>query len=312
MSDYDSAKGSFWLPFVMDSIKPGITTDALNCSPLGFRYSINRLGKCIAPGDELQGPVSLLVGGSTVFGVGASSDELTVPSLLAKRRDENWFNLGTRGATLAQNLAQFMIFRQLIGPVKDIVILGGWNDVTVFQMAPLFARYYGLFHGFTLYFKTMNRSDVDITKREIIFPEQWSSLIKLSIDKQETRPFFREHMSNVLDNWKFVADGLGARIQFVAQPVSFCCPHDLTEMERQWFATKSNLTSFEQAAQSFREWYLDMLAEECGAVDMPFANSNDAFGEGVEEPLFIDPVHLTDRGNEEMATVIESTFPDSR
>ena len=308
LKDYEQAKPSFWLPFVMDTLEPNISSGAMNSDPLGFRYTIDARGEKLSPATDAEGPVSLLIGGSTVLGVGATSDRKTISSLLAARRNEAWLNLGVRGATLAQNFYQYLVFRSLIGPVRRIVLLAGWNDVTSFMMAPLFTRHYGVFHGFTEYFRTMNAPQVGFGRGHIDFPRRWSSLIEFSDGRDAVRSAFCEHIRDTLDNWKFVADGMGANISFVAQPMAFHCPHRLTPEELNWFETKTNIPTLKRAAQPYKDWHIGSLAEACVRLGIPFEDSNESFGESVDDSLFIDPMHLTDRGYEEMANLVERMF----
>ncbi|MFP6749688.1 MAG: hypothetical protein VCD66_19095, partial [Alphaproteobacteria bacterium] len=160
--DYEGAKPSLWLPFVMDAMEPNLTTMAMNSDAMGFRFTIDGGGERLSPQSAVGQPVSLFIGGSTALGVGATTDAMTIPSLLTQGRGEPWFNLGIRGCTIAQNLIQFMVFRPQIGKVRRIVLFAGWNEVNGFIMSPLFTRYYGAFHGFMRYFEAMNGGKLDI------------------------------------------------------------------------------------------------------------------------------------------------------
>ena len=306
--DYEGAKPSLWLPFVMDSMEPNISTAAMNSDPMGFRYTIGANDQRLSPHAKTEQPVSLFVGGSTALGVGATSDRMTIPSLLAQGSGEPWYNLGVRGCTIAQNLIHFMIFRPEIGKVRRIVLFAGWNEVNGFIMSPLFTRYYGAFHGFMQYFQTMNDGKVDISRQEITFPKDWASLVRFSLDKEKTRPLFLEHMANTLDNWKFIADGLDAELIFIMQPSSFCCPHDLTEQEQRWFENKTNLAKLKRAVEPYTGWFADALVAECQRLGIPFRDCNKSFGKDLDRPLFIDPLHLTDQGNEEVVKIIDNVL----
>ena len=306
--DYEGAKPSLWLPFVMDAMEPNLSSTAMNSDPLGFRYSIDGSGQRLSPYTPLDSPVSLFIGGSTALGVGATTDATTIPSLLSQKRQEPWFNLGMRGCTIAQNLIQFMIFRPQIGRVKQLVLFAGWNEVNGFIMSPLFTRYYGAFHGFSKYFEAMNGEKVEISRKTISYPENWSSLISFSLDKEATRAQFLEHMRNILDNWKFIANGLVAELIFVLQPASFCVPHELTTEEQSWFENKSNLATLRRAAKSFEGWFAEALLAECQRLGIPFLDSNKIFGRDLNESLFIDPLHLTDQGNREIVKIVDNVL----
>ena len=312
LRDYEGAKPSLWLPFVMDCMEPNIATDAINSDPLGFRYSIGKDGQKYSPHSPVKEPVSLFVGGSSAFGVGATSDRNTVPSILAARHGEPWYNLAVRGFNISQNLMQFMVFRSVLGDVRRIVIFAGWNEVHGFVMAPLFTRYYGSFHGFMQYFQTMNDDKVLITRKKIEFPERWMSLVMASVNKEKTKPYFIEQTRNMLSNWKFVSDALGADLIFLVQPISFCCPHVPTDEERRLFDAKTNVKSIKRTLAPFRDWFVGVLEDECTRLGIRFQDCNATFGKDVNLPLFIDPFHLTDHGNAAVADIIDTHLSASK
>ena len=131
---------------------------------------------------------------------------------------------------------------------------------------------------------------------------------KLSLDKEATRAQFLEHTCNTLDNWKFVANALGAELIFVMQPVSFCAPHELTTEEESWFENKSNMAKLRRAAEPFEGWFAEALSAECQRLGIPFEDSNKTFGLNINEPLFIDPLHLTDQGNREIVKIVDNVL----
>jgi hypothetical protein len=308
IKDYDSAKPSLWLPFVMDGMEPNLQSKAMNTDSMGFRYTFGDGNQKMSPQTKSDYPVSLFVGGSTAFGVGATSDGATIPSILARRRKEPWYNLGARGVTITQNLIQFMVFRSEIGSVRRIVLFSGWNEINGFLMAPLYTRYYGAFHGSMRYFQTMNRDKIEFSRKKISFPQNWATLVHSSIDKEISRPLLAEHFRNTLANWKFMADGLNADLIFLLQPVSFCSPHELVEQEILFFSQKKNISKLKRGAEPINGWFSELLAAECDHLGIAFRNCNETFGREVDVPLFIDPLHLTDEGNEEMANIVENVL----
>ena len=68
------------------------------------------------------------------------------------------------------------------------------------------------------------------------------------------------------------------------------------------------MPSLKRAAEPYREWHIGSLADSCAKLGIPFTDSNELFGKGIDESLFIDPLHLTDQGYAEMANLVESTL----
>jgi len=73
-----------WEPFVMRACLPHIGREELHTDAWGLRRSLGHDGRALTvesvPRDE---PVDIVTGTSFSFGVGASSDEATLPSCLA-------------------------------------------------------------------------------------------------------------------------------------------------------------------------------------------------------------------------------------
>ncbi len=75
----------------------------------------------------------ILVGGSSVFGVGATSDSSTLASLLWSRyaRSAPWLNFGGWPFNSSQKVLLFTLYRHLLGQVSEIVIFSGVNAIMV-------------------------------------------------------------------------------------------------------------------------------------------------------------------------------------
>jgi lysophospholipase L1-like esterase len=50
------------------------------------------------------------------------------------------------------------------------------------------------------------------------------------------------------------------------------------------------------------------LVAECQRLGIPFRDCNKSFGKDLDRPLFIDPLHLTDQGNEEVVKIIDNVL----
>ena len=112
-----------------DEIIPNQSTDSITINGLGFRgaeFSI------IKPPDTYR---IFMVGGSTMFGAGATSDKTTIPGYLQQLLNEKDFgfdidviNSGIQGADSYAELK--LIEQKLVRFSPDLVIIyDGWNDL---------------------------------------------------------------------------------------------------------------------------------------------------------------------------------------
>lgn len=121
-----------WLPYLMyfhptDHCSPVVNTDSS-----GFRYS-ESLGTnySVIDGGKNNGPVRLLAGSSTVFGIGASADSWTLASRLTHNdsRGQRWINFGGRSFNSTQELVLFTLNRHHLPRVDEIVLFSGFNNL---------------------------------------------------------------------------------------------------------------------------------------------------------------------------------------
>lgn len=129
MEEYDNLSQDFALYSMFTHTKNfsgfHITTDNY-----GFRYSEFE-NKLISLETELfsQKKTNLIIGGSTVFGVGASNDQNTISSYLSKKTNERWINIGLRAGNSFQ---EYLNLIKILGKLKnigEIVFLSGLNDI---------------------------------------------------------------------------------------------------------------------------------------------------------------------------------------
>ena len=84
---------------------------------------------------ELPSPKGVVVGGSAAFGVGASHDRATIPSLLSREGGMRWWNAGGR----AFNSTQEVLWSLLHLPrVDEVILLTGVNNLLAHQCSANF------------------------------------------------------------------------------------------------------------------------------------------------------------------------------
>ena len=112
-----------------DEMIPNQITDSIIINSLGFRGS---------EFSEIKPPTTyriFMLGGSTMFGTGATSDETTIPGYLQQFLDEKDFgfgveviNSGIQGADSSTEVD--LVEQKLVNFSPDLVIIyDGWNDL---------------------------------------------------------------------------------------------------------------------------------------------------------------------------------------
>ena len=127
MADY-RAETQVYVPYVMHGARPAIRRLSHSTDEYGFRRTL-RGGEpmSLAAFHALPaaGKPSALIGNSTAFGVGASSDAATIASQLNALGSRVWFNFAGRTFNQVQELIAFLLFAP--ARVDTAVLMTGIN-----------------------------------------------------------------------------------------------------------------------------------------------------------------------------------------
>ena len=149
-----------WLPFLMYFHQTNYSSEVINTDSQGFRFSF-KIDKKYSPNTNLNNrKVNLLIGSSTVFGVGATSDDKTLPSQLnnmSKENDAVWLNFGGRGFNSTQELILFLLHRHQLPQIENIVIMSGINNLVLSRFSFEQDGGYGSFFFSGEYYQQMNK-----------------------------------------------------------------------------------------------------------------------------------------------------------
>ena len=95
LKTYDNI-GIEWVPHLMFTQTTNFRSEIVNTDCCGLRFNEKpNLNQSILD-EKITGKKSVLIGGSTAFGVGSSSDQKTISSLLSNSPDHHFYNLGCR------------------------------------------------------------------------------------------------------------------------------------------------------------------------------------------------------------------------
>ena len=143
-------------PFVLAVGKPHYRSQSVNIDRLGLREQYDSDGRFINI-DTMKYDYercNIIVGGSTVFGVDATSDKTTLGARLTEP-GVPCINLGVRGALSQQELILFHQIKRFLPPIDNIILMTGINNCSIaFLPDSLFYPDYGGVFSEQYYYNT--------------------------------------------------------------------------------------------------------------------------------------------------------------
>ncbi|MFD7134570.1 SGNH/GDSL hydrolase family protein [Streptomyces sp. NPDC059894] len=308
-----------WLPYLMYFHASDHRSEVVNTDRLGFRLSEGQGQRASAGGRVPEGPVRLIAGSSTVFGIGASSDGDTLASRLWDRHAPAlpWLNFGGRSFNSAQELLLFTLYRHLVPQIEEIVLFTGFNNLGLARLPRWMQGDSGAFFNGHEYFEQVQ--ELQARQRRATGQSRWSarrapqrSEAELSVpDLSGQLDLAVELTLRHLDNWRLIAQGLGARLTFVLQPLAPWVRERPAHQERLLFDELDGIANFSQAygdictIEAGRR-YADQLRGGCEKLNVPFLDLNPVLGSAIkdEDWVFVDRIHFTDEGHDIVAGLL--------
>lgn len=301
-----------WLPYLMYFHPAEHRSAAVNTDSSGFRYS-EADGRRYSVADHGDiGPVRLLAGSSTVFGIGASSDAWTLSSRMTEHdpRPQPWLNLGGRSFNSTQELLLFSLYRHLLPSVEEIVLLSGFNNLGLARLPASARGEHGAFFNCNQFFDALGPESrqqkpvLSILRR-----------VKDQSGEPEPVPGMEEQIAYAaeltlrhLDVWRALANDLGAKLTFVLQPLAGWVREVGSPQEERLFAELDELGNFRQTygdilQQEVCRGYAEAIEAGAKKMDVGFLNLSPVLAEAVEADqwLFVDRIHFTDSGHDFVA-----------
>jgi hypothetical protein len=313
MREYDDAHfnddGAIrWIPYIMHFHPASYRSPVVNTDSLGFRFTTCNGQSIAVDGYEPHESVSILVGSSTIFGVGASSDAATMASCLNTRspsKSAPWINMGGRLHNSAQELVLHVLVRHRLAKVDRIVLFSGFNDLALARL-PAALRYEG--GGFFLcdgFFKRLEGTRRRLYRR---LHRTRSGAGKTMVDGDLLDIDQQLHYAaglvlRHLDVWRSLADDAGAELTYVLQPLASWVRDRGTDEEAALFSYLDKRAGFSEmygdiARCDVGAAYAHLLREGCAGMGIRFADMTPLIGAAIEPTdwIFVDRIHLTDLG----------------
>jgi hypothetical protein len=309
MRDYDElGMNQEWVPHLMYFHPRNASLMSVSTDEYGFRKT---------SGAKNDSPTALLVGGSSVFGIGATSDSKTIPSLLNAATRYNWLNFGGRAFNSTQEviLLHLANIKKIDGP---IIVMSGINNLTRSLMAGSVSPMYGAFFQQGLFEHQMRSSEVGI--RELSQKLFVQICIKFGLNKKtlttaQSRQSKAESYASMLkvferdcEYLQMLAKKNNTTATFVLQPFIPWLNKSLTPEEINLFALlDQEAEGFSQVLRELeqsKEGYRRDIEITCEKTGLSFLDLNSASELNRPDWLFVDRAHFTDEGNDTVAKLL--------
>ena len=310
MVDYDElGMRQEWVPYLMYFNPCNVVLKSVSTDERGFRKTT---------GGESTKSTALLIGGSTVFGIGATSDGATITSRLNGLTKNNWLNFGGRAFNSTQEamLVHLANTTKVDGP---IVVMSGINNLTRLLLPGNFSSMYGAFFQQSFFEKQMATAAVG--NRELLRMLINGLLKKFGIGKSAkslspsettTKAGSYSAMLKVFERdceyLQMFAKHHGTTASFAMQPFAPWMSKTLSTQETQLFALLDQdgggFSPVLNELTEYKKKYSQDLQTICSKVGMMYLDLNESPELQRPEWLFVDRAHLTDAGYDTVAKIL--------
>jgi len=301
MIDYDElGLHKEWVPHLMYFHPRNVVYKSVSTDDRGFRNTT---------GSQNKKSTALLIGGSTVFGIGATSDGATIASQLNKMTESNWLNFGGRAFNSTQEamLVHLANLEKIDGP---IVVMSGINNLIRSLLPGRFSPMYGAFFDQSLYEKKM--ASALVGNRELLrmlfagvrakfgLAKKTIATAPSKLAKADSYATMLSVFERDCEYLQMLANKNNTSVTFVMQPFIPWINKSLVSQETELFALldqeADGFSLVLRELAEYRDQYDKDLHAICSKVGVKYLNLNDAPELQQPDWLFVDRVHLADNG----------------
>jgi len=335
MKEYDKI-GTTWLPYLMYFHAPDYSSRVLNTDSRGFRVTYKNSERIGDFKNIEKLPVCLLAGGSFAFGVGATNDGETIPSILNSMTHYLWLNFSGRAFSSTQELLLFLFHQAEIKNIKKIVILSGVNNLILHYLSREYRKEIGSFYFSNRYNRRMNSSSMSLKRKivgaffrpflgdnmdysrvskeellEHVFDRGKRQNIRCENNPRREKSGYnapREDLLHVLkrdiSNWKMIREYHGIELHYVLQPFANWIEKKLSREEEELFAELDkhphNQWKILRDKMNLEQyaWFLEKVRNICEFNGIRFFDMNRAISAKRLDGkwLYVDRAHFTNEG----------------
>jgi len=323
LKEYDKMGSGIYTPYAMLSGPLSYKSKNINTDMYGFRHTLTNNNIFKLSEIEKYDEVNILVGGSTVFGVGSNSDSSTITSLLSSKTNECWINLGIRGCNSLTEYVQLIRFIGKAKKIKNIIFLSGMNDLylrlvheNIQNIDPGFGTKFAditAFHPYKQSLAILLSNLYNLEPKDLIGKSFFNMLFKpfdkkikenkkLDLDSK-IEEFFKIYSRNFM-LYKGLSNSLNCNVIFLIQPLIFWTDKVITKKEKDileylekiqkndyWNEVRNILTE-----KNIKETIINNFDKIGNKFQVKCYDSNKLFNH-IDKTCFVDSIHLSDYGN---------------
>ncbi len=325
-----------WLPTLTFTNAARWRSNVLNTDEFAFRHSYTGEGRLLTISKDASLPCNIILGGSTAWGCGATSDYHTISSRLMSHTGQTCWNLGVRGYSSTQELLCYHTYRHLFKNVRNVILFSGVNDLALYFFNKKYPSYGGGVYYWThllrgvipdttfynrlkrYFLRGMSKGDVDLPKISLVnaicrrlkndpsglpmLPEP-SVAIETIEDHFAQKDLILHAIENNFRTWAALAKYDGFRFVYILQPLATWIDRIQTEEEQELFEYihklgNSKRVHVDSMNIEIYQWFTGALREICAKYKIEFHDMNALFAASPDKNdwLFVDRVHLSDKG----------------
>jgi hypothetical protein len=315
--DFDDRSQTRWLPYLMYFHRAGYHSDVINTDQRGFRISHGRDQRASAGGSLPAGPVRLLVGSSTAFGIGVTADAATMASRLWTQYAPSlpWLNFAGRSFASTQEAILFLLYHHLLPPIERIVFFSGLNDLALSRLPAEQRGDHGGFFNCGEYYEQMEELRARHRKPQGGFG--WRGKGRPSTPALDTTVLpLADRIANAveltsrhLESWRLLAPGVP--VSYVLQPLATWIREQPAPQEKLLFGELDEISNFWQlygdiSTKEAGRTYAAAMRAACEKQDVSFVDISPVIADAVGEQdwLFVDRAHFTDFGADVVSRLV--------
>ncbi len=314
-ADYDSNE-LYLRPYLTFCSRPGLQGGVFSTDALGFRRSASTEGYVDSPRWLLQGGGGLALGGSFVFGVGASTDDATLPSQLAHLLGSPQLNLGVCAGNSLQELIAAIPF---LDRASTVLVCSGINNVFASLQSLGHNELYGplFFEGALATLGTVPIPDLANGVRPATGQKATDAarVVPSAAEDADLSARLDAALQRQLRDLGVIAGAVRDRAQllFALQPFADPVQRRLTPEEDELMSLHLERQGDWIRARDFvaRNWaaYARRLGDGCARLGVQFLDLRAAAFTGWS---FYDRVHMTDDGYRQAAEMVAEALCSGR
>ena len=299
-------------PFVMFFNVPNFKSKIVNTDNLGFRLNFYD-DKMIKISDFYsKQKVTIVIGGSLVFGFGSSSDQKTISSILSKKKNNIFINFGATAFNSKQEILLFLNFFQKFINVERVIIISGANDlyINLINNDDDWGNFFFKEKYQKIFQKSKNRNQIMLKIKN-----SYSKIFKNKSQNRAMNINFKKLKNNYVENfslWSSLSRNFNFKIHFFLQPLASWTKKKLTRDERDLFYILDNSDDFAHLTlkeTSKYENYIEfskLLKNLADLYQINFTDLNEQINKSnnLNNSIFVDRVHMNDLGYDELSKII--------